>query len=246
MTSLTTSDGVRLSARRWNAKPIPATVVLVHGFSASKDHPDVVAVADALADNGFGVISYDARGHHDSDGLCTLGDAEQFDVAAAVASAREASDRVVTVGASMGGIAVLRHAATDSELDGTVAVSTPALFQLPRNIKGVMAAALTRTRLGRRLAARHLGVRVDPVWSDPLPPLALAASVRSPLAVIHGAEDRMIPSSEAPPLAGVAAGPTRLDIVRGMGHAFDRRSIPAIIEAVRWALDQGRLSPATA
>lgn len=247
MRILTTSDGVRLSARLWpRMQPVSATVVLVHGFSASKDHPEVVAVAEALADHGFGVISYDGRGHYESDGLCTLGDAERLDVAAAVEAARDFSDRVVTLGASMGGIAVLRHAGTDPELDGTVTVSAPAVWKLPRSLSGLLAAAMSRTRLGRSLAARHLGVRIHPEWNDPPPPLAVAADIRSPLAVIHGEADRMIPYSEARRLAEGAGGPTRLEIVRDMGHAFDRRGIPAIVDAVRWALEQKRELPGSA
>jgi pimeloyl-ACP methyl ester carboxylesterase len=247
MTDLTTADGVRLSARRWTQQQsAPSTVVLVHGFSASKDHPDVVAVAQALADSGFGVLAYDARGHHDSDGLCTLGDAERYDVAAAVESARVVSERVVTVGASMGAIAVLRHASEDSTLDGAVTVSAPAQWKLPQNVSGLFAAALSRTRVGRAMAARHLGVRVDPEWNDPPPPLTVAADVRSPLAVIHGEVDRMIPFSEAQRLVEGAGGPTRLEIVRGMGHAFDSRGIPAIVAAVRWALDEQSVDPGLA
>jgi alpha-beta hydrolase superfamily lysophospholipase len=245
MVHLHTSDGVRLSSRRWGpARSAPTTVVLVHGFSASKDHPAVVAVAEAFAERGFGVISYDARGHSESDGLCTLGDLERLDVAAAVDAARQDSDQVVTVGASMGGIAVLRHASTDSELHGAVTVSSPAHWRLPRNPSGLAAATMSRTRLGRSLAERLLNVRIHPVWDDPLPPEAIAADVRSPLAVIHGEADRMIPSSAARRLADAAGGPARLEIVSGMGHAFDSRGTPAIVAAVRWALDQTRETPA--
>jgi pimeloyl-ACP methyl ester carboxylesterase len=239
MPHLTTTDGVRLRTRRWRPELTPTTtVVLVHGFSGSKDHPQVVAVAEALAEAGFGVISYDGRGHNESDGLCTLGDAERHDVAAAVESARAVSERVVTVGASMGAIAVLRHAGADPGLNGTVTVSAPARWKLPLNLHGILATAMSRTSLGRHLTARHLGVRVHPEWNDPPSPLAVAAGISSPLAVIHGDADRMIPFSEALRLADEATGPTRLDIVKGMGHAFDPLGIPAIVAAVRWVLDQ--------
>lgn len=236
-TTLLTGDGVRLAARCWDPSPSPATtVVLVHGFTASKDHPEVVAVAEALATAGFGVIAYDARGHHDSDGLCTLGDAESLDVAAAVAAARARSDRVVTVGASMGGIAVVRHAGGDPDLAGVVTVSAPARWRLQRNIRSVFAAGLTRTRVGRALASRHLGVRIAPAWTAAAPPEEVASAIRAPLAVVHGADDRMVPATEAGRLAGAAGGPVRLDIVEGMGHAFHPMSIPAILGSVGWAL----------
>lgn len=245
MVHLNTCDGVRLSSRRWgSARAASTTVVLAHGFSASKDHPAVVAVAEALAEEGFGVISYDARGHHESDGLCTLGDLERLDVAAAVTAARQDSDQVVTVGASMGGIAVLRHASTDAGLHGAVTVSSPAHWRLPRNPSGLLAAMMSRTRPGRYLAKRLLNVRIHPFWDDPLPPEAIVADVSSPLAVIHGEADRMIPSSAAQRLVDASGGPTRLEIVPGMGHAFDSRGTPAIVAAVRWTLGQTRNTPA--
>lgn len=245
MPHLETSDGVRLSARRWGASSAAATtVVLVHGFTASKDHPAVVAVAEALADGGFGVISYDARGHHESEGLCTLGDLESLDVAAAVEAARQDSDQVVAVGASMGGIAVLRHASTDPGIDGAVTVSAPAHWKLPGNASGLLAAAMSRTRLGRSLSKQLLNVRIHAVWDNPPPPVAMVADVKAPLAVIHGEADRMIPFSAAQQLVERAGGPTRLETIPGMGHAFDSKGTPAILTAVRWALEQTRGAPA--
>ena len=237
--NLLTDDGVRLHARRWHPSAAsPSAVVLVHGFTGSKDHPDVVRVAEGLAAAGFEVLSYDARGHQLSDGLCTLGDTERHDVAAAVAEARRIADRVVTVGASMGGIAALRHAGSDADLDGVVTVSAPARWRLPLNATGLFATGLTRTRPGRWFAARHLGVRIDPRWTNALPPEAVTPDIRVPLAVIHGTEDRMIPLAEAHRLRRAATGPARLDVVPGMGHAFDERGIPAIVGAVRWAVER--------
>ena len=97
----------------------------------------------------------------------TLGDLERHDVAAAVDAARDRSDRVVLVGASMGAIAALRYAAATDDLAGVVSVSCPARWRLPRNLRGVAAAGLTRTRVGRALASRWMGVQVAPRWTEP-------------------------------------------------------------------------------
>ncbi|GBC86679.1 Putative aminoacrylate hydrolase RutD [bacterium HR12] len=207
----------------------------MHGFTGSKDDPRLEAVARALAARDLDVLAYDARGHHASEGVCTLGDLERLDVAAAVAAARERAERVVTVGASMGAIAVLRYAAEDPDLAGVVSVSSPALWRLPRNARALLATALTRTRLGRLVAARRLHVRISPDWRDPDPPRTLAARIRSPLAVVHGREDRLVPPSEAALLVSVAPN-GRLFLVPGMGHAFDAAAVPAIVEAVAWTL----------
>lgn len=244
---LRTSDGVPLLARLWPATTVPVrgAVVLVHGFSSGKDEPSVVAVADRLAALGFDVIGYDGRGHGGSGGRCTLGDRERHDVAAAVEAARARSSRVVLVGASMGAIAVLRHAATDPAVSGVVTVSSPAQWRLPRTARSLLAAGLTQTRVGRWLAVRHLDVRLAKGWSRPEPPVALAARVSVPLAVVHGAQDRFIPLAEGRVLARAAGGPCRLVVVPGMGHAFEPLALDAIADALEWVMaGADRLAPA--
>ncbi len=234
--ALTTTDGIDLQARWWEAsRPRGTAIVLAHGFTGSKDDPTLRAVADALRVEGHLVLAYDARGHHGSGGECTLGDLERHDVAAAVAVARERAERVVTIGASMGAIAVLRYAVTDPDLAGVVSVSSPALWRLPSNLRTLFATALTRTTVGRRLAARRWHVHVSDRWNDPDPPRSLAARLAVPVAVIHGREDRFVPPREARLLAAAARN-ARLLLVPGMGHALDRAAVPAIVGAVEWTL----------
>ena len=235
----TTTDDVVLTGRRWLRVEEPrAAVVLVHGFSASADDPDVCALAEVLHDDGADVVCYDARGHGASQGHSTLGDLERHDVAAAVDAARERCDHVVLVGASMGAIAALRYAAATDDLDGVVSVSCPSRWRLPRNVQGVLAAGLTRTRLGRAMASRWMGVQVAPRWTNPEPPVGLVTKVQAPVAFVHGAADRFVPASDADELYELAGDPRRLQIVPTMGHAFGPESVPAIREAVDWALAQ--------
>lgn len=232
-----TSDAIDLQARLWPASDaVRGAVVLVHGFSAGKDEPSVVAVAEHLAALGFDVVGYDGRGHGGSGGRCTLGDRERHDVAAAVEVARARSSRVVLVGASMGAIAVLRHAAADPQVSGVVTVSSPARWRLPRTARSLLAAGLTQTWPGRWLAARHLDVRLAKGWSRPEPPVTLAARLAVPLAVVHGARDRFIPPAEGRMLARAAGGPCRLSLVPRMGHAFEPRALDAIADGVEWVM----------
>jgi pimeloyl-ACP methyl ester carboxylesterase len=234
---LRTSDGLELAGQqRLVEGRARASVVIVHGFSASSACPHVGALADALHDDGLDVITYDARGHGDSPGESTLGDHEQHDVAAAVSLARERTERVVLVGASMGAIATLRYAATDPELAGAVAVSCPSAWRLPRNIRGVLAAAMTRTEPGRMLTSRLVGVRVARKWTKPTPPIELAPQLQMPITYIHGTDDRFIPVRDAAELFEATPDPRHLLVVRGMGHAFEPIAIEPIRDAVAWAL----------
>ena len=237
--ALRTADGLSLTADAWlTPTPASAAVVLVHGFTAHRNDPAVVSTAHELRGEGYAVVTYDMRGHGESEGLCTLGDLEKLDVAAAVVAARDLAPRVVVVGASLGAVAVLRYAVDDHELAGVVTVSSPAQWRVgtPRT---AVAAALTRTRLGRR-------------WTWPEAPDALAARVAVPLAVVHGLDDRFMPTSEARVLHDAVSGHRRLDLVAGMGHAYGTRGLEPIIAAVTWCLGVpkaarlARLTPATA
>jgi len=235
--TLTTADGLSLTGRRRLVDGVPrAAVVVVHGFSASSACPNVEALADALHATDLDIITYDARGHGTSGGESTLGDHEQHDVAAAVEVARERTPHVVLVGASMGAIATLRYAVTDPDLAGAVAVSCPAQWRLPRNARGVLAAAMTRTAPGRLLTARLTGVRVASSWTNPLPPIELAPQLRVPVTYVHGTGDKFIPVGDASLLAEATPEPCNTVIVQGMGHAFEPIAIEPIRDAVEWTL----------
>jgi pimeloyl-ACP methyl ester carboxylesterase len=56
------------------------------------------------------------------------------------------------------------------------------------------------------------------------------------VAIVHGAGDRFIPSSEAARIHDRLTGARRLDIVEGMGHGFGSGAADAVVGAVQWAL----------
>jgi alpha-beta hydrolase superfamily lysophospholipase len=235
---LLTSDDVRLWARRWTASGRRrATVVLVHGFAAGLDESKMVALIGALRDAGFDVLGYDARGHGRSGGEATLGDREAFDVAAAVGAVGQPGQPVVLVAASMGAIAALRFAAsTPGAVDGVVSVSCPAWWRLPRNAQGLLSALITQTPFGRRFARRRMGVRIARCGPRPAPPVELVGAVGVPVAIVHGRRDPFIAVEDAEALDAAGRDPRRLDLVDGLGHAFEPEATPAILAALDWCL----------
>jgi hypothetical protein len=241
--TLQTVDGLTLAGQRRLSQSPPATVVIVHGFSASASCPNVVTLADAIHDNGLDVVTYDARGHGGSPGESTLGDFEQHDVAAAVAKARERTPEVVLIGASMGAIAALRYAATDATLGGVIALSCPAAWRVPRSARGGLAALMTRTPLGRRLTRRLTGVRVAAKWNNPTPPNELVRQVEAPITFVHGLDDKFIARADAEELYDAANYPRQLVIVPKMGHAFGPAAILPVLGALQWSLDQSSTAP---
>ncbi len=236
--ALITADGVKLHWRYWSAETARAVVVLAHGFAGSCDNVAVVRQAEALRGAGFDVVSYDSRGHGRSEGQCALGDLESYDIAAAVARAKRTGLNVVLVGASMGAVAALRYAASgDNELTGVVSISAPATWRTPRSAPGALVIGLARTRLGRQIAKHHLHIRIAPTWDAPPFPAELVRCIVVPVAIVHGDQDRYIPTTDAQAIYQACNSPhRRLDLVPGMGHAFDQKALPAVNNALDWLL----------
>ncbi|MFF9218082.1 alpha/beta hydrolase family protein [Streptomyces viridosporus] len=241
-TFLRTADGVRIDSvydpgntvrgipREPSRDPV---FVVAHGFTGSADRPHVRRAARAFARYGA-VVTFSFRGHGASGGWSTVGDREVLDLAAAVAWARERGHaRVVTVGFSMGGSVVLRHAALgDAGADAVVSVSAPArwfyrgtapmrrLHWLVTRPSGRLVGRYgLRTRIHRRLGAppaRRAWGR-DPV---PLSPVeAVPRIAPTPLLIVHGDSDAYFPLDHPRMLAAAAGEHGELWIEPGMGHA---------------------------
>lgn len=120
----TTSDGVRLTGElRGRGDTV---VILSHMFPG--DRTSWAPFAHELAEEGYRTLTFDFRGYGDSDGSRTVSQMWR-DVLAAVQFARqEGAERIVLLGASMGGTASLVVAARE-DVDGVVTLSAPATFR---------------------------------------------------------------------------------------------------------------------
>lgn len=229
--TLSTLDGVRLHGVVLSGPP-GCAFVLCHGFCGSRR--STLPLGRALVGLGS-VYLFDFRGHGASDGVSSLGDREALDVHAAVSYARgHGNDRVVTVGASMGGIAVLREAAYFRDVDGVVSVSAPARWN--GHGRGArLSGLLVSNRAGRALARRVLNTHVSPGWSWTAPPADLVERIEVPKVFVHGTRDRFISPAQAELLHERARPPKRLLIIDGYGHAeagFDERVIGLMVTEI--------------
>ncbi|WP_328770669.1 alpha/beta hydrolase [Streptomyces sp. NBC_00286] len=210
-------------------------IVVAHGFTGDLDRPHVRRVAGFLAEHAA-VVTFSFRGHGASGGLSTVGDREVLDLAAAVAWARELGHtRVATVGFSMGGSVVLRHAAmhrrgaaqekvgrTGAYTDAVVSVSAPARWYY-RGTKPMRRLHWVVTRpLGRTISRYGLRTRIhhrdwDPVPLSPVESVPLIAP--TPLLIVHGELDGYFPLDHPRMLAAAGEGHAELWLEAGMGHA---------------------------
>ena len=216
----TTEDRVVLAGSRvGRAGP---SLVFCHGLLGWHRKLRVVNFVEALADR-FVVYAFDLRGHGDSGGDSTYGDREVHDVDAVIRLAREErpDDPLVTVGASMGGVAAIRHAALRGGTDAVAAISAPARWD------GHVSGAIRRIRwmgatpAGRRLAWA-LGVRLAPLGSWPESPEEVVGRIApTPLILVHGRDDHFFDEEEAWRLYRRAREPKRLMLAARFGHAED-------------------------
>lgn len=195
-------------------------MVLAHGFLGHRTKPRILALADALAEQ-LPVFVFDLRGHGESGGRCTGSALEALDVSAVDSHVRSLGHtRVVTVGGSLGGIAVLRAAADLGAGDAVVAISVPADWA-GRTRPVRTATWRLGSPVGRALARAATRTRIDRRWENPEPPVELVTRIRVPLLIVHGDDDHFFPIEDARRVFAAAREPKRLIVVPGFGHAED-------------------------
>ncbi|MEU6353534.1 alpha/beta fold hydrolase [Streptomyces sp. NPDC047072] len=225
--------------------------VIAHGFTGDADRPHVRRVVEAFTQYG-GVVSFSFRGHGASGGRSTVGDREVLDLAAAVGWARELGHaRVVTVGFSMGGSVVLRHAAlyrrehdgrTGAYSDAVVSVSAPARWYY-RGTAPMRRVHWLITRPEGRLLGRYgFRTRIHHRDWDPVPLSPVEAVPRiapTPLLIVHGDRDGYFPLDHPRMLAKAAAGHADLWL-EPMGHAEHASSDELLGRIGDWAVTAAR------
>ncbi|MER7897299.1 alpha/beta fold hydrolase [Streptomyces sp. NPDC096046] len=231
-TFLRTSDGVTIDAvydpgpAVYDASGRPSghpVFVVAHGFTGAVDRPHVRRVAQAFARYGA-VVTFSFRGHGASGGRSTVGDREVLDLAVAVRWARELGHaRVGTVGFSMGGSVVLRHAALHREqTDAVVSVSAPARWYY-RGTAPMRRLHWMVTRPEGRVVGRYgFGTRIHHRAWDPVPLSPVEAVPRiapTPLLIVHGEADGYFPVDHPRMLAAAAGDQGELWLEPEMGHA---------------------------
>jgi alpha-beta hydrolase superfamily lysophospholipase len=126
--SINATDGTTLHLVEWSAEGPRGTVLIVHGLG---EHGDRYGhVAQWLSTRGFRVVSYDQRGHGQSQGprgISPTPDALYEDLELVIDTVRPPNEKLIVLGHSMGGAIAARFVADQRRpIDGLI-LSSPAL-----------------------------------------------------------------------------------------------------------------------
>lgn len=189
-----------------SAPPWPA-IVIVHGAGSAKEsHADFGRLCAA---SGWVALSYDQRGHGESDDVMTPAALADVGRMAAFLAAREGvdPDRVCARGSSLGGYLAIAAAATEPGVAGAIAICPASDDGLRRGLRdGSLEMRADVEALGAWLSERDL--RED-----------VAAIAPKPLILLHAKGDERVPYTWSQELhARADPGTSRLLLLPGGHH----------------------------
>jgi pimeloyl-ACP methyl ester carboxylesterase len=205
--------GAAVTLRGWSCEPIGAargTLVSLHGVADNRR--GAAGLVSRFGKRGLAVVAYDSRAHGASDGeFCTYGFHEKHDLRRVIGTLPPGP--VILFGTSLGGAVALQAAPGEPRVAGVVAAET---FSDLATVVRDRAPRMTPDFLIRqafRVAGQRGGFDLEHVS-----PVRAAASIRVPVLLIHGAEDRDTGPDHSRRIYDALAGEKRLILVPGAGH----------------------------
>lgn len=224
-------DGIRLSAilERPDAVRCPLVIVL-HGFSSSKEKPHTLAACEAMREAGFATLRFDLYGHGESGGafkdhtlykwisntLAVIGYARTLDFVT----------DIYLSGHSQGGLTAALVGGMAPDLIKGLILRAPA-FMIPRvaregNMLGWRFDPLRipdEIKIAQGFALGGNYVRV----AQTIRPEDAVERFPGPVLLLHGEEDDVVPLKDSREAAARYQN-CRLEALSGETHHFDRRT----------------------
>jgi uncharacterized protein len=206
-------DGVVLRGWLFPAAPGGRGIAVVYLHGSGDTRASGGWIAERLVPRGFDVLAYDGRAHGASDGdACTYGFHERLDLRRGLDAL--GIGRAILLGVSLGGAVALQAAPEDPRVIGVVAVATFSDLESIARDRAPFFASDRQIREAFALAEREGHFRVAEVS-----PVAAATRIHVPVLLVHGSEDRETRPAHSERVFAALAGPRRLLIVEGAGHA---------------------------
>jgi uncharacterized protein len=206
-------QGDDITLRGWHCGAIGkqrGTIIYLHGVADNRGRS--VGVVQRFTPQGFDVIAYDSRRHGESPGeVCTYGFVEKRDLRRVIDGL--SAGPVILIGTSLGAAIALQEAGSDPRAAAVVAaepfsdlrtiVTERAPWFVPRPV--IRKAFMVAEQRGRFLV-------------DAVSPVQAARTIKAPVLLIHGTEDKETPPIHSQRIFDALAGPRRLMLVPGAGH----------------------------
>lgn len=261
-----TRDGLTQLRRRWLPEDPWGAVLMVHGIGEHSGR--YVHVGAALADGGLATVGYDQRGFGRSGGRRAWVESwsrYHDDLEDHMAELRALGVPVVLFGHSLGGLVALTYVLSPRPAPDRLVLSAPALAAatprwmrpLARPISMLVPNLRLKSGIGLDTLSRDEDVQrayeADPLVEDAsttqLGAEIFAAMAQAnaglheltvPTLVIHGADDRLVPTASSAPLADVPCVQRR--VYPGLRHECcnEPEGLEVVADIVDWIRDQLR------
>ncbi len=221
--TLTTRDGLILKGW-WRAPQNGTVVLLVGGLGATRD--SMLAEAEMLLRNGFGVLLADSRACAGSGSTLGLREVEDLHAMSDYAAGQPGVEKQAVMGFSVGGVTAILGAAQIPAIDGVIAMGNfPNLLE---EITYTPAPLLSPDWQVQQLVALFYGLQtgIPPAQVSPLD--ALPQISPRPLLFIHG--ELEAPRTRPERQYQAAGEPRSLWIVPGVGHGGYYQAFPEEFE----------------
>jgi putative redox protein len=214
-------------------------VILCHGMESNKDSDKLVYLSRALAERGIMALRFDFSYVGESSGrfedITYSGEVDDLGAAHSLVKGRNPG-KIAVLGSSMGGTVALLFAAEELSLAALVTVAAPLHPEkFPRRVLTPQQVAQWRARgftyyNGQRINLSLLADLESINVSD------AAKKITSPVLILHGDQDEVVPVEEAHELYACLANSKRLSILPATDHRLsDPRVMQhAIAEALEW------------
>jgi fermentation-respiration switch protein FrsA (DUF1100 family) len=212
--------------------PAPAVVVLHGAGSQKENHVDYARAAVA---HGFAVLTFDNRGHGETEGElgpAVLGDMQRL--VRLLADRPEVEEgRIAVRGSSMGGLLAIHLAAATESVAAVVAICPAAEWMLIEDVRKI--AKGEPAPPGSYLDAMRIDAPALVAW---LEEHTIADAVERlgarPLLLIHARGDETVPVAHTEELFTRAAEPKRLLVLEGGDHRSAQHDAEVQGESLRW------------
>lgn len=215
-------------------------VILAHGFYNNKDAYLFKSMAENFS-REWDVISFDFRGHGESEGLFSWTSCECLDLRAAVDYAKtQGYSRIGVIGFSLGAAVTLIEAGQNRDIHSVIAVSAPYNFW-KINYRFWEKEMLSDLQLNLGPKGKGKGVRPGNPFMTKIRPIDVVHKISpTPVFFIHGRRDWLIHPLHSVKLMRKAKKPKKLLLVPETGHAekiYDAKPDILMEACVEWFSD---------